>query len=1678
MYLDYQLSGGVIPSAGSRTSVSKRGSEVQREVSVSGSAVTLRSKRRASKRLAVAVATITGALAMATPGGVSVHAAPGAGFVLNVADMRFILKQIEIAEAHASTEVLDGNGVPTLGGVNPATSVLGNGPNDVPNALLPWGLRQVDGRNNNLFDGRSEWGASDTPFLRTSPSTWRTTPAAMSISAGNYGQRGRNLADLSPRIISNLIADQSANNPAALAAGTGTDGDSVFIPNVAPNAGVGAPYNGLFVLFGQFFDHGLDLVPKLANESVVVPLESGDPLFEIGKPNIMVASRTKLDQNSDGTNLTTPWIDQNQTYTSHPSHQAFLREYVMVNGKPVATGKLLDGGACASGALAHVCNLPTWTEVKAQAAAKLGILLTDTEVTSVPLLLTDEYGRFLRGPHGFPQLVKPDNSVVEGDPNSPVSASQAQGTGHAFLDDIAHTAVPGTKTPDGDSDVGNNPPAGTYDNELLGAHFITGDGRGNENIGLSAIHTVFHAEHNRLWADIQNVIASSGDNAFISQWKLASGAWNGERLFQASRFVNEMEYQHLVFGEFVRKFQPGIRPFAAYDPTLRPDITAEFAHAVYRFGHSQLNATVKRIGPTGENWDLSLLDAFLDPPALNAGMSSPAEAVGSVARGMSQQVGNEIDEFVTNTLRNSLLGLPLDLATLNIVRGRDTGLGSLNGVRRMLYAQTTDPSLQPYANWNEFGLNLRHPDSLVNFIAAYGRDSSILNATTSADRRSAATALLNDANFMYGQNAWADVNGRPSTGVEDIDLWIGGLAESRTPFGGMLGSTFDFIFRTQMENLQEGDRFYYLGRTAGMNLGLQLEGNLFSEIIARNSTADTLPADAFLFPALTFNLPDTTGLTESAPGSGRWRYVGSKHVVMNGTSGVDGMWAGGGNDTLRGNAGNDWAQGDLGDDQIIGGAGNDILLDSSGADLFFGGDGDDVMSGGGPGVDSFLGGSGNDAVIAGGYGTAVLSGPGSDFGLGGTDADVMNGDDGVDWLEGGAGADSLTGDAIAPFSLDLIDSGRDVLIGGSNDDLLSGGGLGDISLAGPGVDQFLGDFGFDWQTYASAVPANDEIANVDLNLLVPAPGDIQAGLNDGFQDVEAISGGSKNDIIRGDARIDLTSPTTPGFDDVLTAADLQAIRNLSTLLRNASSWSAGNILIGGGGSDILEGRAGDDFINGDAFLQVWLSVPTAAGISGTPDPADGTRVLVPSLTSVRQALIDRGVTPSQLGIVRSITLNAGAAGVDVAAFSGRRANYTISLNPDWSLTVVDLTGIDGTDTLVGIETLRFTDGDVNAPSSPQNVRMTGATSTSLTMAWAPPVTAASAPFTGYRARAFAPGGLTPLSTCYVTSGTNSCTIPGLVSGQTYHVDVVTEGANGISPPAPAPRMIVAMAPPAAPLSVSALAIKNGATISWQSSGSPGTVASFSARAFSTPTSTTVVKSCTTTTALTCSLTALTNGVTYYVEVVATNSFGSSKSGRVPAALVVPARPTGVVGTPGSASATVSWNPVATVSGGSPVTSYTARAYTASSLGKLLQSCTTSTTSCTIPSLPNGTTVYVEVTATNAIGTSPASSPRVAVVLPAGVPSAPRNPVVYSGIGRAIVSWTAPSSNGGSAIINYTARAWSALSGGTLVNSCTTTTLNCSILGLTRGITYYVDVVATNAKGVSAPSTPRQAVLPT
>jgi hypothetical protein len=186
----------------------------------------------------------------------------------------------------------------------------------------------------------------------------------------------------------------------------------------------------------------------------------------------------------------------------------------------------------------------------------------------------------------------------------------------------------------------------------------------------------------------------------------------GERLFQAARFCTEMQYQHIVFGEFAIRIQPLLTPFLGGITSINPAITAEFAHVVYRLGHSMLPETVSRINANGVANDIKLFDAFLNPASYNnggtAGTLTAAQAAGSIIRGLNLQVGNELDEFVTDSVRNTLVGLPLDLPAVNIARGRSEGIPTLNVARQQFFTATRDTAVQPYGNWFEFGLGLRH----------------------------------------------------------------------------------------------------------------------------------------------------------------------------------------------------------------------------------------------------------------------------------------------------------------------------------------------------------------------------------------------------------------------------------------------------------------------------------------------------------------------------------------------------------------------------------------------------------------------------------------------------------------------------------------------------------------------------------------------------------------------------------------------------------------------------------------------------------------------------------------------------------------------------------------------------------------------------------------------------------
>ncbi|MCW2804509.1 MAG: heme peroxidase [Propionibacteriaceae bacterium] len=1459
----------------------------------------------------------------------SAQAAPvGQGLTLNAGDLRFILKQIKIAENHATKEDSEGKPVP-------GQPLLGPGPYQIANPLLPYGLRTVDGSDNNLVAGQRTFGTSSLPFPRLAAPQWRTTAGGQTYKSVN-----QNLTDAEPRFISNVIVDQTATNPAAIAAagkahrtvndeptavpcdanglpaGCVEEGETLDIPNVTTDFGLSSPYNGMFALFGQFFDHGIDFTKK-SKKYVMMPLAADDPLMVDGsaaRAPFMIMSRAEnqpgpdgvlgtADDIQDGTNTNSPWVDQSQTYSSHPAHQVFLREYAIdAAGKPVSTGGLLEDAAG---------GLATWKDLKAQAADKLGMRLSDTDVANIPMVATDQYGRFLRGPNKLPQYVTKDLKLVEGNLADPVAPpADVQRIGIAFLDDIAHTAAPfhsqtgAPLTADDNTDqtpVTGQQPAGSYDDEMLDAHFVAGDGRVNENIGLTAIHQIFHSEHNRLVTYVEELVTSL--NLDLNEWQLAPGVWNGERLFQAARYVAEMEYQHLVFEEFARKIQPGLNPFNAFtqaDSGIDPAVMAEFAHATYRFGHSMLTETVDRRTSTGTDIGMPLLQAFLNPPAYyqsSAGTLTPSTAAGAIARGMTDQVGAELDEFVTDTLRNNVLGLPLDLASLNIARGRDTGIPSLNNFRKDLYSKTAESSLKPYTDWVDFGQALKHPDSVVNFMAAYGTHPSIKEATSIQARRAAAQLLfdMNTENadtpadafdFVNSSGTWANDGANSKTGVDAIELWVGGLAESQNLFGGLLGSTFNYIFERQMTDLQDGDRLYYLSRTSGLNLRTQLEGNSFAELIMRNTDATALKADVFGVADCEFemaNVVATTGnnvaddpasacdesklLLRMADGTIRYRVSNTvdrpglnAQSTYNGTDGADKVWGGVDNDTFWGNDGNDVIEGNDGADTVLGGDGNDKITDSHGDDVLKGGNGNDAIDAG-PGLDIIMSGEGDDFSNGGLNGNQTFAGEGNDLVLAGDGPDTVFGGGGDDWQEGGNSNDLLQGDSGAPFFDDLNRPGHDVLIGDSGEDDYDAEGGDDIMVAGPGIERNHGLYGFDWVTHARSIEAADS----DMRMVVVEGPN---ALRDRFLLTEALSGWDKNDMLRGTDTAPSdpdTEVSVPGMTNTLDEEGIKRIAGLADLLpAGAQEFGAGNIILGGAGSDQIWGNGADDIIDGNKWLNVRLNVRNAAGEEIRS---------ANSLKELQADIMAGTIDPGNVGIVREILNTSVAADIDTANFSGPRSEYDITSSD--GVTTVDHvrgTGADGTDRISNVERLRFTDLTVGLDVAVPVIGTPVAGDSQATVSFSGPA-GASFLVRVVNAAGAQVGALRPAPT-----GATSLVVTGLTNGTAYRFQVAAvtaDSTSDYSALSTAVTPVTAATVAGAPTMGTVTAGNASATLRWTAPANTGgaPITGYSIRIYvgssSTPLRTTAVGNVTSTV-----IDTLTNQTGYTFDVRAINAAGT------------------------------------------------------------------------------------------------------------------------------------------------------------------------------------------------------------
>ncbi|XP_072395913.1 uncharacterized protein [Diabrotica undecimpunctata] len=289
-----------------------------------------------------------------------------------------------------------------------------------------------------------------------------------------------------------------------------------------------------------------------------------------------------------------------------------------------------------------------------------------------------------------------------------------------------------------------------------GQCFIAGDGRASEQPALTAIHTVFMREHNRL-SDLLRQI---------------NPHWDEDKVFEHARRIVIAENQQVAYNEFLPRilgwnainlYGLKLLPhgyYKEYNPACNPSIVNEFAAAAFRIGHSLLRPHIPRMSPTYQiiNPPILLRDGFFKVDIMmREGM------VDEITRGLVSTPMETLDQFITGEVTNHLFEdrktpfSGVDLIALNIQRARDHGIPSYNNYRALC--------------------NLKRATSFEDLA------------------REIPPEVIARLKRIY-----------PT--VDDIDLFPGGMSE-RPLQGGLIGPTFGCIIALQFRQLRKCDRFWY-----------------------------------------------------------------------------------------------------------------------------------------------------------------------------------------------------------------------------------------------------------------------------------------------------------------------------------------------------------------------------------------------------------------------------------------------------------------------------------------------------------------------------------------------------------------------------------------------------------------------------------------------------------------------------------------------------------------------------------------------------------------------------------------------------------------------------------------------------------------------------------------------------
>jgi peroxidase len=310
-------------------------------------------------------------------------------------------------------------------------------------------------------------------------------------------------------------------------------------------------------------------------------------------------------------------------------------------------------------------------------------------------------------------------------------------------------------------------------------NFMGGDVRTNENVELTSMVTLFVREHNRIATQLAH------DNP----------TWTDEQIYQQARAMVGAEIQVITYKEFLPALlgPNALTSYTGYNPNVDPSISTEFSTAAFRL-HSIINDDVEFFGNDGTpvRDEVPLADAFFNPALLQQ------TGIDSILKYAASTKSQEFDPQMVDSLRNLLFGSPgqggLDLASLDIQRGRDHGLADYNTTR-----------------------------------AAYG-----LPRVTSFAQITSDPQLQKQLQSLYGS-------------VDNIDLWVGINAEDHIP-GGSMGELGTKIVADQFERLRDGDRFWYERVFSGKTLA-GLEQTTLADVIERNTTINNLQSNVFFMNA-------------------------------------------------------------------------------------------------------------------------------------------------------------------------------------------------------------------------------------------------------------------------------------------------------------------------------------------------------------------------------------------------------------------------------------------------------------------------------------------------------------------------------------------------------------------------------------------------------------------------------------------------------------------------------------------------------------------------------------------------------------------------------------------------------------------------------------------------------------